>query len=273
MTGPDIAWLIAAACALFAAAVFVWQRMQTAHALARAMRAERHLALLGSIAPALTQAATESEPLTCERIAERFQALVPTQTFLCLVARAGRLIIAAKSDGGYASFLRIGDPCEGDSIVDWVAENYRYAVIGPGQDHTNQGRPLVGSRDRVSVLCVPMLQQRGLGLHPRLVGVLYAERKRDESFTDEDRSTTELIARFAADALLRAQFSDDIKRESEIDQLTGLLSAAAFRKRLRYVIEERRHPIMGERADVALLFIDTDRFKGRSGYSMEVCIA
>ncbi len=261
MTGRDMDWVIAAACALFAAAVFVWQRRQTTRALKRATRAERHLALLGSIAPALTQTATESEPLTCERIVERFQALIPTETFLCLVARAGRLVVAAKSDGGYASFLRIGDPCEGDSIVDWVAENYRSAAIGPDQEDTRQGRPLVGSRDRVSVLCVPMLQQRGPGLHPRLVGVLYAERKRDEPFTDEERSTAELIARFAADALLRAQFSDDVKRESEIDQLTGLLSAAAFRKRLRSVVEERRHPALGERADVALLFIDTDRFK------------
>jgi diguanylate cyclase (GGDEF)-like protein len=258
-------WIVAAACALGLAAAIAWQRSLTRRALARASRAERTLALLGSIAPALTQAATESEPLTCERIAERFQALVPVQTFLCVIARGGQLVVGAKSDGGFAGFLRIGDPCDGDSIVDWAAEHGRTALIGPDRelppDAARPAGPLVGSRDRVWALCVPMLQQRGHGLRPRLVGLLYAERKREEPFTDEDLSTAELIARFSTDALLRAQFSDDAKRASEIDQLTGLLSPVAFRRRLRQVIDDRTHPAEGERADVALFFIDSDKFK------------
>jgi len=256
---------VLAAVAIVAGLALVWQQRKAQRALARASRAERTLALLSSLAPALTQAATESEPVTCERIAERFQALVPVQTFLCLLARSGQLVIGAKSDSGFAGFLRLGDPCDGDSIVDWVAGNGRSALIGPNHDLISPVSrpvgPLVGSRDRVWALCVPMVQQRGYGLHPRLVGMLYAERRREEPFSDEEISTAELVARFAADALLRAQFSDEVKRESEIDQLTGLLSPAAFRKRLRQMMEARRHPAEGERADVALFFIDTDKFK------------
>ena len=69
--------------------------------------------------------------MTCERVVERFNALVRAQTVLCLIARDGRLVLGAKSDSGYAGFLRIGDPCDGDSILDWVEQTGRAAIIGP----------------------------------------------------------------------------------------------------------------------------------------------
>lgn len=292
MIAHNLAWFIAAVCAFTAAAVFVWQRRYTVLALERAQQAERKLALLGAIAPALTEAATESMPLTCERIVERFNALVRAQTVLCLIARDGRLILGAKSDSGYAGFLRIGDPCDGDSILDWVEQNGRAAIIGPTGTHSRAdddvidlsqdprglrlGGPLVGSRDRVWALCVPMLQQRGHQLRPTFIGALYAERSHDDPFTREEMWTATTIAHLAGDALQRASFSDEVKRESAIDQLTQLLSASAFRKRLRQEVEARRHVAgdrqvahraadlevrSNQRPDVALFFIDTDRFK------------
>ncbi len=303
MIAHNLAWIIAAVCAFIAAAVFVWQRRATALALERAQQAERKLALLGSIAPAFTEAATESMPLTCERVVERFNALVRAQTVLCLIARDGRLVLGAKSDSGYAGFLRIGDSCDGDSILDWVEQTGRAAIIGPtgvsmGADAEvvdlsrdprglRLGGPLVGSRDRVWALCVPMLQQRGRQLRPMFIGALYAERSHDDPFTREELWTATTIAHLAGDALQRAHFADEVKRESEIDQLTQLLSASAFRKRLRQEIEARR-PLAAthvavdhvaadhvaadhvaadlqvrsnQRPDVALFFIDTDRFK------------
>ncbi len=288
MIAHNLAWIIAAVCVFTAAAVFVWQRRRTARALERAQQAERKLALLGHIAPALTEAATESMPLTCERIVERFNALVRAQTVLCLIARDGQLLLGAKSDSGYAGFLRVGDPCDGDSILDWVEQTGRAAIIGPtgissrADDDVDDlsrdpqglrlGGPLVGSRDRVWALCVPMLQQRGHQLRPTFIGALYAERGHDDPFTAEEMWTATTIAHLAGDALQRARFSDEVKRESAIDQLTQLLSASAFRKRLRQEIEDRRHLAAGyvaadlqvrshERPDVALFFIDTDRFK------------
>lgn len=288
MIAHNLAWIITAVCAFTAAAVFVWQRRRLAVALERAQQAERKLALLGTIAPALTEVATESMPLTCERVVERFNALVRAQTVLCLIARDGRLVLGAKSDSGYAGFLRIGDPCDGDSILDWVEQTGRAAIVGPTVVHLypdsdlvdlsrdsrglQLGGPLVGSRDRVWALCVPMLQQRGRQLRPTFIGALYAERSHDDPFTREELWTATTIAHLAGDALQRASFADEVKRESAIDQLTQLLSASAFRKRLRQEIEARC-PLAAahgaadlqvrsnERPDVALFFIDTDRFK------------
>lgn len=301
MIAHGLAWFIAAVCALAAAAVFVWHKRSAARLLARAQQAEHRLALLGQIAPALTEAATESVPATCDRIVERFGTLVRARTVLCVIARDGRLLLGAKSESGYASFLRVGDLCEGDSIVDWVEEHLETAIVGPSafagvvprihSRHLNvprnanvvpriysrlpnlppdvvdlssepsgfrKGGPLVGSRDRVWALCIPMLQQRRLPLRPSFVGAIYAERGHEEPFTLDEIRTGTMIAHIASDALQRARFADDVKRESAIDQLTQLLSASAFRKRLREEIDARR---IAQSGDLALLFIDTDRFK------------
>jgi diguanylate cyclase (GGDEF)-like protein len=280
--GEYLAWTVAAACALIAAAVFVWQRTRLSRAFSRARNAERTLVLLGQIAPVLTDASTESVSLTCERIVQRLGMLVPTETILCLVVSGGRLVLGAKSDSGYAGFLKIGDPCEGDSIVDWVAQHARPAVIGPTTNtyvaarvysrsefadlttdptSARSAAPLVGSRDRVWALCIPMLQERGHGLRPKFLGAVYAERPHDAPFIEDELRSASLVAHIAGDALLRAQFADEVKRESEIDQLTQLLSATIFRKRLRQEIETRRYPSSHDRSDVALFFIDTDKFK------------
>lgn len=266
---------LAAACALVAAAVFVWQHRRITQLRREVYDARQRLALLGQIAPPLTQAALESTPRTCERIVERLLALVPAQTALCFVAIDRRMTLGAKSDAGYAEFLRNGDVYEGDTIVDWVQRNHCAAVVGPARADPppdiaiadmavepggmRLGGPLVGSRDRVWALCIPMLQHRGYGLRPAVIGAIYVERKHTEPFTHEDIRTASAIARQAGDALTRARFSDEVKREAQVDQLTQLLTAATFRKRLREEIETRRSH--AQHRDVALFFIDTDKFK------------
>ncbi|HLN47245.1 MAG TPA: hypothetical protein VK216_03175, partial [Magnetospirillaceae bacterium] len=131
MTAQAAGWVVAAVCALAAAAVFVWQRRRIVLLADALARTERRLALLGEIAPPLTQAARESTPQTCERIVERLSALVRTQTALCFIAIDGRMQLGAKSDAGYAEFLQIGDAYEGDSILDWAQRNHCAAIIGP----------------------------------------------------------------------------------------------------------------------------------------------
>ncbi len=268
-------WAIAAVCATVAAAVFVWQYRRITALRREVHDAQQRLALLGEIAPPLTQAALESTPQTCERIVERLLALVPAQTALCFVTVDGRMTLGAKSDAGYAQFLRTGDAYDGDTIVDWSQRNHCAAVVGPARANlppdvaiadmsvepagVRHGGPLVGSRDRVWALCVPMLQHRGYGLRPAVIGTIYVERKHNDPFTHEDIRTASAIARLAGDALARARFSDEVKREAQVDQLTQLLTATTFRKRLREEIETRRSH--AQYRDVALFFIDTDKFK------------
>jgi diguanylate cyclase (GGDEF)-like protein len=268
-------WIIAAVCVLVAAAVFVWQRRRIVSLTHEVRSAEQRLALLAQIAPPLTEAALESTPQTCERIVERFLALVPAQTVLCFVAIDGRMVLGARSDAGYAQFLRVGEAYEGDTIVDWAQAHHGAAIVGPARADlpadvsvadmslepagSPLGGPLVGSRDRVWALCVPMMQHRGYSLRPAIVGAIYAERRRDDPFGHEDFRTSTAIAQLAGDALVRARFSDDVKRESQVDQLTNLLTAATFRKRLREEIETRRRHTQDR--DIALFFIDTDKFK------------
>jgi diguanylate cyclase (GGDEF)-like protein len=287
--GEQLAYAFAAVCAFIAAAVFILGRIRVRRALEKVRGAEQALALLADIAPAFTDAAADSASRTCERIIQRFGALVRAQTTLCIVASNGRLLLGAKSDSGYADFLKPGDPCDGDSIVDWVADHALPAIIGPNVAGANSfapnvaransfaqhsfvnlasdagavrsAAPLIGSRDRVWALCVPMLQPRGYGLRPKFVGTIYAERAHNDPFTAGELGSATLVARLAADALVRAQFADEVKRESEVDQLTQLLTATAFRKRLRQEIEARRYAAGQNRPDVALFFIDTDKFK------------
>jgi diguanylate cyclase (GGDEF)-like protein len=265
----QLPWILAAACATVAAAVYIWQHRRIVTLRHLLARAERRISLLSDLAPPLTQAARDSTALTCDRIVERFRTLVPASVALCFVAHDGRLLLAAKSDGDGPTYLRLGESYEGEGILSWVERNACAALIGPSRaalpaeapvvdlcavsdGHANG--PLIGSRDRVWALCIPLTQPRGYGLQPAVIGALYAERKHDDPFTDEELGTALTVARLSADALQRARFADEVKREAEVDPLTRLLSASAFRKRLREVVDTRRN-------DVALFFIDTDRFK------------
>lgn len=276
MNLAQLAWFLAAASALVAAVVFFWQQRRIERMRELMIGAQRRLALLGQIAPPLSQAATESTQATCQRVVERFGALVRAETVLCFVGMDGRLHLGAKSDSGYAGFLRVGDEYQGDGIVDWACRRGVAAISGPAHAQLPEdvamidlsrepnglrlGGPLVGSRDRVWAVCTPMTQHRGYGLRPAIIGAVYAERKRNDPFAPDDLRTIGVIAQLAGDALARSQFSDAVKRESEMDPLTGLLTGATFRKRLREEIEARRFELIARR-DVALFFIDTDKFK------------
>ncbi len=266
-------WVGTAVCVVVAAAIFGWQQRRITVLRDEVRSADERLALLAHIAPPLTQAAQESTPRTCERIVERLVVLVRVRTALCFVESAGHLIVGAAAADGEARFLRVGDLYEGDGIVEWARRNRHAAVVGPAVAQlppelpivdistvctSPKPGPLAGSRDRVWALAIPMTNPQALGTPPENIGIIYMERPHSEPFSEYDLQTACTIARSGGDALQRSIFADDVKKEAKIDQLTQLLTAATFRKRLRDEIEAHKRD---RHRDVALFFIDTDRFK------------
>lgn len=260
-------WITIVASAAAAVAI-VALAMRNQALRERTTSAERRFDLLQQLAPSLTDAVTDSTTATCTRILDRLGVLVEARTLLCFYMDEGRLVVGARGGDGYAAFLRPGTPYEGPSIVDMARDAKTAVVIGPSRveipkdvdvvDGSSQAwserlGPAAGSRDRVWALAVPMTRSRGRGLSPEVIGVIYLERIVSAPFAADDMRTVLTVARLAADALERARFADVVRRDSTVDGLTGLMTPTAFRKRLRDEIAARR--------DLALFFVDTDRFK------------
>ena len=261
-------WLLWIASILVFAGAIAWLALRNRHLRTLLARAERRFDLLQHLGPSLTPAVVDSTSATCARILERLATLVPAQTLLCFSVSDGRLVLGARAGEGYAEFLREGTPYDGKSIVDWAYDRAAAVTVGPRAVEVPSDVDLVdaasdlegasvgpaaGSRDRVWALAVPLTRGRGHGLAPEVIGVLYLERALANPFSADDFRTAATVARLAADALERAVFGDAMRRNSEVDGLTGLMTPMAFRKRLREEVAGRR--------DVGLYFIDSDRFK------------
>jgi diguanylate cyclase (GGDEF)-like protein len=270
-----LGWIVAAIFA--AAAGIVWFQLSRRLRVIdqRAKQAEQRFDLLERVAPALTDVATESTAATCARILDRLNKLVPADVQLCFFNEDGRLVLGAKSGTGYAGYLRDGEAYDGATIVHWVRDHARAAIIGPEPtfipnlidlsrvpDASKAGvGPVAGSRDRVWALAVPLTHNRGSGRQPEIVGVLYVERAKDAPLTESDVLTVATVGRLASDALQRARFADILRHASNTDPLTRLLTPAAFRQRLRDEVDGRRFADPFASRDLALFFIDTDNFK------------
>ena len=271
--------VVAAIFFLIAALLVVVQGVMIAGLRRRALRAERRFETLQHIAPALTGAAADSTLATCARILERTSALVHAQSLLCFYVDGGHSVLGAKSGSGYVGFLREGETYDGDTIADWVRREGRPAIVGPtpaalppdlrmfdlAQEPANSrinAGPIAGSRDTIWSVAVPLMRPPSGAERPSVIGVIYADRPRAEPFTEDDVTTLLTIANLAGDALARALFADRVKRAATHDQLTGLLSPAGFRQRLRQEVDARRNETrVGANRDVGLLFLDTDNFK------------
>ena len=260
-------WIAIIASAAGAVAI-ITLAMRNKDLRARATAAEKRFDLLQHLVPSLTDAVTDSTAATCARIVDRLGVLVPAQTLLCFYTDEGRLVLGARARDGHAEFLRAGAPYDGLSMIDMARDARTAVAIGPARieippdvdvvDGSSQPwgdrlGPAAGSRDRVWALAVPMTRSRGRGLSPEVIGILYLERVLGSPFVPDDMRMVLTIARLASDALERARFADVVRRDSAIDGLTGLMTPIAFRKRLREEIAARR--------DLALFFVDTDRFK------------
>ena len=276
--GAHGASVAAAAFALIAAAIAIVQVFIILALRRRVARAERRFDTLQHIAPALTGAVAESTSTTCVRILERTAALVDAQSLLCFYVDDSHLVLGAKAGAGYVAFLRTGETYDGETIADWVGREGKPAIVGPqpallppdlavydlareSASRISAG-PVAGSRDAVWGVAVPLLRPAAGAERPAVIGVLYADRPRAQPFDADSVSTLLTVAQLAGDALARAVFADRVRRESLHDALTGLLSPAGFRKRLREEIDARRNDTrLGSTRDVALFFIDTDHFK------------
>jgi diguanylate cyclase (GGDEF)-like protein len=271
--------VVAAIFFLIAALLVVVQGVMIVGLRRRALRAERRFEALQHIAPSLTGSAADSTLATCARILERTATLVHAQSLLCFYVDGPHTILGAKSGSGYVGFLREGETYDGDTIADWVRREGRPAVVGPSpaglppdlgvfdlaQEPANSrinAGPIAGSRDTVWSVAVPLVRPPSGAERAMVIGVLYADRPRAEPFAEDDVTTLLTIANLAGDALARAIFADRVRRDAMRDQLTGLLSPAGFRRRLREEVDTRRNDTrVGVNRDVALLFIDTDHFK------------
>ncbi|HET9341502.1 MAG TPA: GGDEF domain-containing protein [Candidatus Eremiobacteraceae bacterium] len=250
------------------AAAIVMLALRNRSLAARAVAAERRFDLLQHLVPSLTDAVTDSTAATCARILDRLGVFVPSQTMLCFYIDDGRLVLGARAGDGYARFLREGSSYEGASIIEMARDAKTSIAVGPtrldipadvevldasSQPWSDKVGPAAGSRDRVWALAVPLVRSRGRGLSPEVIGVLYVERVLDAPFAADDLRTVLTVARLASDSLERARFADVVRRDSSVDGLTGLMTPIAFRKRLRDEVAAKR--------DLALFFVDTDRFK------------
>jgi diguanylate cyclase (GGDEF)-like protein len=271
--------VVAAIFFLIAALLVVVQGVMIVGLRRRALRAERRFETLQHIAPSLTGSAADSTLATCARILERTATLVHAQSLLCFFVDGQHAVLGAKSGSGYVGFLREGEAYDGDTIADWVRREGRPAIVGPSpsalppdlgvfdlaQEPANtriNAGPVAGSRDTVWSVAVPLVRPPSGAERASVIGVLYADRPRAEPFAEDDVTTLLTIANLAGDALARAIFADRVKRDAMRDQLTGLLSPAGFRRRLREEVDTRRNDTrVGVNRDVALLFIDTDHFK------------
>ncbi len=270
-------YVVATAFLLLAAAIVIAQGLIIVRLRRRSARAERRFEMLQHIAPALSGAAAESTAATCERILDRCSALVRAQSLLCFYVEDAHLVLGARTGGGYVDFLKEGDAYDGETIADWVRREGRAAIVGPAPaalppdlgvydltveaDRVAAG-PIAGSRDTVWCVAVPLMRPPTGSERSAVIGVVYADRPKTEPFREDDVTTLLTIAHLAGDALARALFADRVKHEASRDALTGLLSPAGFRKRLRAEVDARRNETRrGANRDVALFFIDTDHFK------------
>ncbi len=266
MIPPVAGLIVAAALAVLAVIVLIWQQRRLRTLCVQVREAEYRLRMLAQIAPPLTHAATESTSQTCEQIVQRFGSVVKANLVLCFVASDDHLVLGAKDDATNAGeFLRVGDAPQGLSILTWCARNAGAGIVGPASaqlpadlgvtdvgalERAQESAPVIGSRDRVWALCLPLLQKQSQD-RPSVTGAIYAERTHDSPFSAEDIRNAFTVAKLASDSLQRARFADRVKESADIDQLTQLLTATAFRRRLRQSLNH----------DVALFFIDTDKFK------------
>ena len=277
--GASGSYLAATIFFLIAAALIIAQCVMILSLRRRVIRAERRFETLQQIAPALTGAAAESTLTTCGRILERTSLLVHAQSLLCFYVENSRLMLGARSGSGYVGFLREGEAYDGNTIADWVRREGKPAIVGPrpsslpaesgvydlsgesAAGRTGAG-PIAGSRDTVWGVAVPLMRMPAPNERTEVIGVLYADRPRDDAFAEDDVSTLLTVAQLAGDALARALFADRVRHEATRDPLTGLLTPVGFRKRLRQEVDARRvETRVAATRDVALFFIDTDHFK------------
>lgn len=135
---------------------------------------------------------------------------------------------------------------EDRGIVGWVA---RHGISQNVPDTTKDPRYVVrGQHAMRSELAVPLL------IDGRCTGVINLESPHAAAFSLTDQQVLEMIATYVAQAMEVARLHDQLKRQTDLDLMTGVLNYRAFQKRLEQEIERARRS--GNRLSVAIIEAD-----------------
>jgi diguanylate cyclase (GGDEF)-like protein len=89
------------------------------------------------------------------------------------------------------------------------------------------------------------------------IGVLNIESPRPAAYSRTDQTVMEITAAYVARAVQLAELHSQVRRQSELDSMTGLLNHRAFYRTLELEVERAAH----EHAPVSVAIIDVDGFK------------
>jgi len=134
-------------------------------------------------------------------------------------------------------------------VIGWVATHGKTQNI---PDVRLDPRYVSGDgRQARSELAVPMLLDDGC------IGVLNIESPRPAAYSRTDQTVLEITAAYVARAVQLAELHSQVKRQSELDSMTGLLNHRAFYHTLELEVERAAN----DGSFVSVAIIDVDGFK------------
>ncbi len=134
-------------------------------------------------------------------------------------------------------------------VVGWVARNRRTRNIRDVRDEPGYVAP--DGIPMLSELAVPMV------LDDACIGVINLESPRESAFSRTDEKVLETIASYVARAIQVAEHHSQVKQQTDVDSMTGLLNHRAF-----YHVLEREIGLAASAEDiVSIAIIDVDSFK------------
>jgi len=159
-------------------------------------------------------------------------------------------LLAIREQTGDAAHL-VGDIVVpvGEGIVGWVAAHGQTQNVPNVLEDARYVRR--GHRLLYSELAVPLMHEG------RCVGVLALNHPDEAAFTPVDQQVLEMVAAYVAQALEVADLHARIKRQADLDALTGLLNHGAFYRQLDQALAQVR--ASGTALSIALG--DVDGFK------------
>lgn len=138
---------------------------------------------------------------------------------------------------------------EGQGVVSWVADQ---GIPQNVPDVLLDARYIApGDRAMRSELAVPLF------VDGQCIGVLNLESPRPAAFSVTDQQVLEMVATYVAQTFEVANLHDRVKRQTDLDPMTGLLNHRAFYERLEREIDDARQT----GGTLAIAVLDADGLK------------
>ncbi|WP_025027429.1 sensor domain-containing diguanylate cyclase [Caldalkalibacillus mannanilyticus] len=140
----------------------------------------------------------------------------------------------------------------GEGLSGKVALEGKYKIIGDyhKQEHILPNEPK-GITRLQSILSVPLIRNH------KVIGVLTVGHRERDKYSNEDATLIEIIANQTAIAIKNAEKYQRAKRQSEIDELTGLFNYRHFEHELFSWFKEAQE----KNEPLSLIIMDIDHFK------------